>query len=502
MKKMKTPQTDKLLQYWSNNPRRWIQFCELRREFVKVKGKDHKLIHREDGLNWDPKTGKTSKEKTLPIYNYDSGLSKDLDKLTEYGILENYEEPQKKGKPKSFYRLSKKYEFEPLKILHQKSINICPINNILSFSSPKLTFYLANLSIKDDFTEEDAKSIQFIADKIFSGFDDIDIIFKKISERKANRKWKEYIDNLEASPETKLYFWLFFIGEKTIILHPSLKFLLKKCVENITDELILSEKKIDRESGRSSNITVSEKLLECTKFLNEDIKDFPSVLLNLTLGFKPFYEFRALHLPLFDKILKIWEEKANNFVKDISYTLIQKKFGYSTIDEVSEKISIEYKKHEKTYRKIIKETTNILLDSKMYVAVKEPSFVISEDLQDAYHLDKDQAAEILSSNRKVLDPILSDREVLDPFPRENIYKEFLKKRIEKYPEKFPEYNKKETEVISKHMEKKGFAFFRKNKYFDGFEERLKELEYDKEESYSILEEYANIFDMPILPDEL
>lgn len=289
-------------------------------------------------------------------------------------------------------------------------------------------------------------------------------------------------------PETKLYFWLLFIGEKAIILHPSPRFLLKKCVANINDELILSEKEIDRKLGKTSNITVSEKLLEYTKFSNEHTKYLSSS--DLTRGYKPFFEFRALYLSLFEETLKIWDEKANNFFKDISLTLIQKKFGYPTIDEVSEKISIEYKKHEKTYRKIIKETTNILLDYKMYTTVRDPH-CISEDLQDAYHLDQNQAAEIL----------LSNREVLNPFPRENIYKEVLKKRIEKYPEKFPEYKKKETEVFSKHIEKKGFAFFRKNKYFDGFEERLKELEYDKEESYSILEEYASIFDMPILPDK-
>jgi hypothetical protein len=460
-----------LLSYWKNNPKNWIRSCELRDYFVNG---NRNIIKREDDLYYDSDNEEILKEKPEALYRFDSELYRDLTDLKKTGILAHKEDDTGKGKPESYYKPSEKYIFEPVKSWHHDTIKNCPFQNILS-TQDDLTLYFSNFSIEKDFTKKDVETIGLLGLELSLKFVEIDIALKKISERKANRKWKEFIDNFPINSETKLFLWIYFICRKILILFPNNKYLFKKCLETITPEQIRAEKKISGNLGTS--FSPSEKLLHIKRSVTDpDSYVFPFISL-------PLLQFNRFHPALWDNIVIELEKEFLKLIEDIAYAFIKRFFDHASFDAVYDKVQMG-KKTKSKFWQMINETDNILQNYRMYLAVKEPTGLLHEDLQEAFGIETKYAKKIA----------YSDRTVLDPFPDENIYEDVMKSWIERYPEKFPKVKKKAKRKSIKEREK--IIFFRKYQFFKGFEDKIQELDFDVNMLYEKMDEYANIFEMP------
>jgi len=215
---LKRHKIQQILQYWRKNPKKWIQSRDLRSELVK---KYQDVISRKDGTFIDPKTKEEYKEKPKTLYNNDSELYRDLKDMVSSGLLEHKEVSQKKGKPKSFYRLSIKHTSEPLKIWHKDCImntsinNPIPTNNDLLFYFPNNAINIGNFS----FIKEDIEKINILSKEIIEILDKIKDIFIESGKRKAVNICKNVIEGFDMDDAFKEYFYICLIADFATDLH-------------------------------------------------------------------------------------------------------------------------------------------------------------------------------------------------------------------------------------------------------------------------------------------
>lgn len=186
--------TQIILSYWEKNPDKWIQFNELRDEFV------NKIFN-------------TNIQDKKPLYNYDSQLSRDLKRLVDLGYLKNKKIPQDKGQPKSKYRLNKiiKKEIinEGFRFQNKKALDIFPSEKIIDFNIFRKNIYNENYcsnkvilyGLSNDFFK---KNLLEEENLLIKKFNEIDSIFSKIVDKKneifkieCKEKTEHFLNNIK-----------------------------------------------------------------------------------------------------------------------------------------------------------------------------------------------------------------------------------------------------------------------------------------------------------------
>ncbi|MCJ7572119.1 MAG: hypothetical protein MUO82_09640 [Candidatus Thermoplasmatota archaeon] len=217
---LKKDKVQKILFYWKDDLLKEVQFCVLRKEFVN---KYSDLIYREKNEfhYFDRETKIKYKKKPKTLYETDEELSRDLKEMVEYGILDKRLEDQQKGKPKSFYRLSKKYLSEPLKIWHKDCIINTSVDNIITTDS-NLFFCFPNKcisSLNPIITIEDIDKLNNISKEIRRKLNEISDIFIEFGKRKAADICIKVIDNFGFDDAFKEYFYICIISDFAVKLH-------------------------------------------------------------------------------------------------------------------------------------------------------------------------------------------------------------------------------------------------------------------------------------------
>lgn len=142
IKLLKKEKTQKILSYLNGKTDTWIQYSELRKEFVRKYSNVKK--HPYD-FYVDPETMEKYNFRPKSLYNEDSQFSRDLKELVDYGILENKKIPQKKGKPKSYYRPKKEFKNESknegLRLQNKKALDLFPSKKIIDFNIMEKNIY-------------------------------------------------------------------------------------------------------------------------------------------------------------------------------------------------------------------------------------------------------------------------------------------------------------------------------------------------------------------------
>lgn len=214
---LKRNKIQKILQFWKNDPTRWVQSCKLREEFVKSY---QNFAHREDDgrfYTFDrySNEGRIYDKRPMALYNNDSELYRDLKDMFGCGLLDKKEVKQKKGIPESYYRPSKKYRLEPLKIWHKDCIMNTNINNMVPTVS-NLLFYFSNEGISVDhpsFTKEDFVKINTLSKKISESLNEITDVFISIGKRKAITICVDVIENFNLIDAFKEFFYICIISD-------------------------------------------------------------------------------------------------------------------------------------------------------------------------------------------------------------------------------------------------------------------------------------------------
>ena len=136
LKVLKKEKTQKILQYWVDKPKKWIQSCELRKEFVNKYSniKPHAVGYVDLGAM------KQYSSKPKPLYNNDSSLYRDLSELVDLKILEKHWEileskksHAKREGSKSYYRPCEKYKKEGIRTQNKTALDRFSNDHIKSF---------------------------------------------------------------------------------------------------------------------------------------------------------------------------------------------------------------------------------------------------------------------------------------------------------------------------------------------------------------------------------
>lgn len=125
---LKSPETKEILSYW-DDPNTQVRSCELRRKFVKG---FQKFVLRTDLKYYDGENKKIVKKKPRMLFENDASFYRHLADMVACGILHKKPIPQTKGKPATYYRPSKKYRKEGLRIQNKTALDYYPPDSILN----------------------------------------------------------------------------------------------------------------------------------------------------------------------------------------------------------------------------------------------------------------------------------------------------------------------------------------------------------------------------------
>ncbi|MCJ7571836.1 MAG: hypothetical protein MUO82_08175 [Candidatus Thermoplasmatota archaeon] len=218
---LKKDKVQKILSYWREDPKKEVQFCMLREEFVN-KYKNLQYIETGDITYFkDPKTNIIYWERPKSLYTTDVQLSRDLKDMVDCGILDHRYENQIRGMPKSNYKLSNKYLSEPLKIWYKNCINNTKIGNIIP-STSNLFFCFPNKCISrlnPTITIEDIDKLNNISKEIGRKLNEISDIFIEFGKRKAADICIKLIENFGFDYVLKEYFYICIISDFAVGLH-------------------------------------------------------------------------------------------------------------------------------------------------------------------------------------------------------------------------------------------------------------------------------------------
>ena len=440
-----------ILEYWNNNEKKWIRSCELRKEFVK-KYKDKKYLIKTDEEY-------TKKNIKKPLYTYDSEFYRDLSKMKDVGILDYKEIPQKKGKPATYYRPGEKHRFDPMKIWHKDAVMNTPSNNI--YSIVNTTFYLHGLSTKD-LSKEEKLRLEEIKHKFDEYYWIIEQqILKKAGFRKANKKWEDFVNKQECTPFQKFLLWLILISSP--IISEIYGILLNKWEKN--QDLRIEKNTTDKYS------------------YNKDVKTIID-------------QWRCNFYDILGETISIYfAKKYPDFKKMISSTISEMRFN----------------KILKSLNNLIKDIDDILADSVLFHEITQSMSYNIADLKLRYLPNEGKANNIMNAmlysyyNHPVgkrIKKIIKDKGLSDP--NEEIMKIHMESMGNKYQQKSilseQEFKRKgkKSETLKNEVAKKN-TFFRDNKFFNGFDEEVKQLGITMDYLYKKMDEYASIFYMPKLP---
>jgi len=200
IKLLKKEKTQKILQYWKDKPNERVRSCKLREHFVKgYKKNKHSPIYK----NKKQEKTKSSNNKPDPIYNNDSQFYRDIHEMKSYDILKREKKVQKKGRPHVFYRPSKKYQKEGIRIENKSALNIFPKDQIIEFSNNRANLkqiiygisknHYEHLNINDQETIK--KSLKIIEQQINK--------IKKIKYEKIMAKIEEKLEKIYTQTKSK-----------------------------------------------------------------------------------------------------------------------------------------------------------------------------------------------------------------------------------------------------------------------------------------------------------
>ena len=222
LKVLKKEKTQKILQYWTDKPKKWIQSRKLREEFVK---KYSNVKPYSSGFYVDPGTMKKYFSKPKPLYNEDSDFYRDLRELVDLKILENNKSHTERGMPKSYYRPCKKYKREGIRIQNKTALDRFSSNHIKSFpikpNEPTTQRILYGLSdeIYGLFDDNDRKKVKANLDEIEKNIKEICALKDKVFNEETEKRIRIFFDNTKSDTIKSLLREddFSFIG---ILLHP------------------------------------------------------------------------------------------------------------------------------------------------------------------------------------------------------------------------------------------------------------------------------------------
>lgn len=423
------------------------------------------------------------------------------------------------------YIITDSYKIEPLKLWHKEVIMNCPVENILPKNN--ITFFLYGLSL-NDLSDEDIEKLRENKIKLDRYLLKIEYdVLKEAGYRKANEIWKKFINDVRCPPIGKFILWLLLIrnelehSTKSRYFHTIREHRLEKIKQEFFDNY-------------PNNIKGEEKAI--LNYIKNYWKKISAVDKKLKADFMngAIWKWNDKFIALYTIAYHVYLRK--------KYPDIDNKIGKA----FNQKLRIIQNKHYK----LISQINDIILNSRLFLAVAKPLFLISEDIQEGYKIETNQANEIINAEQyvyekhpltireKIIDlgedyrnsekagnhlfkkmikwELNRNREELDKFQRE---RQRIKKSSSKYPSTLENVEKKIEELKSRKArlneiaKEKGIEltpkktkeknnFFRENNFLDGFENKIKELECTKEELYEELDKYANIFDIPILPQKV
>lgn len=196
LKILKKEKAQKILSYWDKKSDQWIQYNELRKEFVSKYSNVKK--HPYD-FYVNPETMEKFSSKPKSLYNADSQLSRDLKELVNIGLLENKKTLKKKNKSNSYYRPSKKYEKEIIRIQNKTSIDNYPLEEITDFfyryPDRYQTIYGISQELFECFSKEERNEIENILIEIDNNVKDIENVRKNVLDRLRLKRLKKIIKN-------------------------------------------------------------------------------------------------------------------------------------------------------------------------------------------------------------------------------------------------------------------------------------------------------------------
>ena len=222
---------------WKDNSQIWIQSAELRRKLVLRFNKE--WIYNEGRGDWVNLTTKERCDKKPLPYVADGELYGDLKSLVEAGILENKQIPQEKGKDESYYRPTKKYWLEPIKLHFASLIKDRGVNHIY-YGLDYLLLLPKNLTTNEflkDMGENvvDMERAALLEKTVFRFLHSIKLILMDAKLRKAKRIWQKKInDNNGIYSPLKLHLHVSLLV--SLIIEHSQVF-LKAIVNNMASEL-------------------------------------------------------------------------------------------------------------------------------------------------------------------------------------------------------------------------------------------------------------------------
>ncbi|MBE3140711.1 MAG: hypothetical protein IMZ53_09030 [Thermoplasmata archaeon] len=116
------------MEMWKDNPEQWIRSAEIRKKLVLGFNEDY--IYNDNLKQWLNKETGIKYDKKLLLYSADGHLYRDLKELVNKGILDKDKVTAGKGVDESYYRPSRAYRLEPIKLYYASLIEKKDINHI------------------------------------------------------------------------------------------------------------------------------------------------------------------------------------------------------------------------------------------------------------------------------------------------------------------------------------------------------------------------------------
>lgn len=131
--------------------------------------------------------------------NPNQGFNKMLQKLVHSGWLENKD---------GYYTLSKRSEFEPLKIWIKDKIKESDAHDIFPHRNSTMFFSNSPLS---KLTQDEKNRLMELTDELSESYESVAHHLREVGLRMAGEIWRNRIDSIKVPPEFKFYSWLYLI---------------------------------------------------------------------------------------------------------------------------------------------------------------------------------------------------------------------------------------------------------------------------------------------------
>ena len=186
-----------ILTYFDKKPYDEIRYAVLRKEF-HLKYKNWKKL--ADGCWHNPKNPDEKKTiKPEPYYIHEYPLLRHLNELVDYGFLKVRKIDEPKKEIFTYYRLSKKYIGEGLRIQNKSAFDIYPLEQINKIPSkedePQHMLYGFSEKMISELEMEDKKQLDNEIQKVITSINKIEKIHDKHRGKKLNELRSNFMEN-------------------------------------------------------------------------------------------------------------------------------------------------------------------------------------------------------------------------------------------------------------------------------------------------------------------